>query len=101
MNGMEIITYLGNNLSAITTPIAAVAGSIFTVVFLRKNTATQEFEKIKAGKFKEVAEDLLNAGEMTHMEFYKANNFLQIAKKADSYYKEHPKSEEKATYDFF
>jgi hypothetical protein len=34
------------------------------------------------------------------MEFYKANNFLQIAKKADSYYKEHPKSEEKATYDF-
>ena len=72
----------------------------FTAIFLRHNTKTDEFEKIKTGQFKEVADDLLASGKMTYTEYYKANNFLTVAKKADGYYREHPRLEEKGTYDF-
>ena len=54
------------------------------VLFLRKNTQTTEFEKIKAGKFSEVVDQLLNSGKMSYLEYYKCKNFLQIAQKADS-----------------
>lgn len=100
MNGTEIISLLANNLEGISSAVGPVAGALFTAIFLRHNTKTDEFEKIKAGHFKEVAEDLLASGKMTYTEYYKANNFLKIAKKADSYYQENQKKEEKVTYDF-
>lgn len=100
MNGTEIITFLSNNLDTISSAVGPVAGALFTAIFLRHNTKTDEFEKIKAGQFKEVADDLLASGKMTYTEYYKANNFLTVAKKADGYYKEHPRLEEKGTYDF-
>ena len=100
MNGTEIITFLSNNLDTISSAVGPVAGALFTAIFLRHNTKTDEFEKIKTGQFKEVADDLLASGKMTYTEYYKANNFLTVAKKADGYYKEHPRLEEKDTYDF-
>ena len=100
MNGTEIITFLSNNLDTISSAVGPVAGALFTAIFLRHNTKTDEFEKIKTGQFKEVADDLLASGKMTYTEYYKANNFLTVAKKADGYYKEHPRLEEKGTYDF-
>lgn len=100
MNGTEIITFLSNNLDTISSAVGPVAGALFTAIFLRHNTKTDEFEKIKTGQFKEVADDLLDSGKMTYTEYYKANNFLTVAKKADGYYKEHPRLEEKGTYDF-
>lgn len=78
MTGTEIIQFVANNVSTFFSPVNVIAGSLFTAIFLRKNTATQEFEKIKAGKFQEVADELLESGKMTYTEFYKANNFLRF-----------------------
>jgi len=100
MNGTEIIAFLADNFPAVTSAVSAVTGGLFTAIFLRHNTATKEFEKIKAGQFKEVAEDLLKSGEMTHTEYYRANNFLVVAKKADAHYSKMPKRESFDAYDF-
>ena len=83
-----------------SSAVGPVAGALFTAIFLRHNTKTDEFEKIKAGKFKEVADDLLASGKMTYTEYYKASNFLTVAQKADQYYQEQPRSDEQGTYDF-
>ena len=100
MNGAEIIAFLSNGLESMSSAVGPVAGALFTAIFLRHDTKTDEFEKIKAGQFKEVANDLLSSGKMTYTEYYKANNFLKVAKKADSYYHDHSRFEEKGTYDF-
>ena len=85
MTGLEIIELLKRNVGEITTSIGAISGSLITAIFLRNNTSIKEFEKIKAGKFDEVVEELLSSGKMTYTEFYRAKNFLNIAKKADKY----------------
>lgn len=100
MSGTEIIALLSNGLETMSSAVGPVAGALFTAIFLRHNTKTDEFEKIKAGQFKEAANDLLMSGKMTYTEYYKANNFLMVAKKADNYYKEHPRIEEQGMYDF-
>lgn len=64
--------------------VPLIIGAIITAVFLRRNTTTQEFEKIKANKFAEVVDDLLESGKMTLTEYYKTKNFLKIAEMADS-----------------
>ena len=85
MTELEIIELLKGSVGEITTAIGAVAGSLITAIFLRNNTSIKEFEKIKAGRFEEVTEELLSSGKMSYTEFYKAKNFLNIAKKADKY----------------
>lgn len=81
--------------------ISAVTGGILTAIFLRHNTETAEFEKIKAGQFKEVTNELLKSGKMTYTEYYKANNFLSVAQKADEYYSEMNHNENGSkSYDF-
>lgn len=100
MNGTEIIAFLSSGLKTMSSAVGPVAGALFTAIFLRYNTKTDEFEKIKAGKFKEVADDLLASGKMTYTEYYKASNFLTVAQKADQYYQEQPRSDEQGTYDF-
>lgn len=100
MNGTEIIALLSNGIETMSSAVGPIAGALFTAIFLRHNTKTNEFEKIKAGQFKEVADELLRSGKMTYTEYYKANNFLVVAKKADSYYKEHPRTQEQGIYDF-
>lgn len=100
MNGTEIIDLLQSALPAVKSTIPSISGAIFTAIFLRKNTATKEFEKLKAGKLQEVADDLLKAGKMTYTEYYKAGNFLSIAKKADEEHSKMPHNNSKTTYDF-
>lgn len=100
MNGAEIISYLSTNAPAIWSGMGPVVGSLITVLFLRKNTATKEFEKIKAGKFDEVLDDLLSSGYLTYTELYKANNFLKIAKKADKYYSQKTHTETTCCFEF-
>lgn len=75
--------FLENGLSLTSASISSVVGAIIGTLFLRKNTKTSEFEKIKAGKFNVVIDQLLESGDMTYLEYYKCNNFLEIAKKAD------------------
>lgn len=100
MDGTEIISYLSTNALAIWSGMGPVVGSLITVLFLRKNTAATEFEKIKAGKFEEVLEDLLSSGHLTYTELYKANNFLNIAKKADKYYSQKSHIETTGSFEF-
>ena len=100
MNTTEIISYLSTNAPAIWSGIGPVVGSLITVLFLRKNTATTEFEKIKSGKFGDVLDDLLSSGHLTYTEFYKANNFLKIAKKADEYYSQNSHTESAGCFEF-
>lgn len=88
MTGTEIITFLSNNLSTVMSPINIVVGGLLTSVFLRHDTSVSEFEKIKSGQFKEVTKWLLESGNMTYVDYYQSNNFLEIAKKADKYYSE-------------
>ena len=68
--------------------IPSVVGGLMTALFLRGNTSSSEFEKIKAGKFSEALDDLLEARKMSYLELYKCRNFLSIAKKADEMYAE-------------
>lgn len=100
MNGTEIISLIQSALPVVQSVISAIGGAIFTAVFLRKNTSTQEFEKLKAGKMQEVADDLLESGKMTYTEYYKAGNFLSIAQKADEEYSKMPHDDPTAAYDF-
>ena len=100
MNETAIITFLRNNFPTIMTPIKSVIGGLLGAIFLRHNTATEEFEKIKAGQFREAADDLLKSGKMTYTEYYKANNFLIVAEKADEYYSKTHHESNSTTYDF-
>ena len=99
MTGMEIIALLSNSPTAISV-VSSVVGGLFTTIFLRRNTSVAEFEKIKNGQCKEVADSLLKAGKMTYVEYYQASNFLEVAKKADKYYSEIHHDNNNANYDF-
>ena len=83
MEPTSIIQIL-NQIPGFSNSVSLIIGSIITAVFLRRNTQAQEFEKIKANKFAEVANDLLESGKMTLTEYYKTKNFLKIAETADS-----------------
>lgn len=83
MEPTNIIQIL-NQIPGFSNSVSLIIGSIITAVFLRRNTQAQEFEKIKANKFAEVVDDLLESGKMTLTEYYKTKNFLKIAKMADS-----------------
>ena len=82
MEPTNIIEIL-NQIPGLSNSVSLIIGSIITAVFLRRNTQAQEFEKIKANKFAEVVDDLLESGKMTLTEYYKTKNFLDIAKIAD------------------
>ena len=100
MNGTEIISFLSDNFPTIMSTVGAISGSLFTAIFLRHNTSAKEFEKIKSGQLKEVADELLKSGKMTYTEYYKANNFLKIAQKADEYHSQSSKTPVDEAYDF-
>ena len=76
MTGNDLIQFLFQNIGTFQTAVGSIAGAIITTIFLRRNTATEEFEKIKAGKLGDVVDDLLESGKMTYTEYYKANNFF-------------------------
>lgn len=103
MNGNDLIIFLSENIRTLAPAVGSIAGAIFTAIFLRNNTSTKEFEKVKAGKLGEVAEDLLQSGKMTYTEYYKAKNYLTIVAKADKEYskKSHTKREESYNFDWF
>lgn len=101
MDGNALILCLQNGLE-IASKVGPIVGAIFAAIFLRKNTKDVEFEKLKAGKFREVADRLLASGYMTYTEFYKAANFLHVAELADQVFKQdyQNKADENQKYDF-
>lgn len=90
MNAIEIVKSI---LPYAGSAVSAICGGVITAIFLRNKTSVEEFEKIKAGRFEEATEELLASGRMTYSEFYKARNFLSIAKKADQYHEENQMEE--------
>ena len=50
-----------------------------TTLFIHRNTQIQERNKLKEAKFAEVADELLEKGQITYFEYYKCKNFLKIA----------------------
>lgn len=80
---MEMLEVLKVGASIVSPPIQSVVTALMTTLFLKRNTASTELEKIKAGKYNEVIDSLLKSGKMSYVDFYKCNNFLTVAKLAD------------------
>lgn len=74
---------LKNGMNIAGSMVNTIVGAILTTLFLRKNTANTEFEKIKAAKFADVVDELLDNGKMSYLEYWKCKNFLKIAQIAD------------------
>jgi|GEM_PF-2092296 len=79
----SIIAELSKAWPMIQPYISTVVSAVVASLFLRKNTSKTEIEKIKQAKFSELADKLLDGGHITHLEYYKCRNFINIAKKAD------------------
>ena len=83
MDITSLVETIGNNIVQFQPTIQGVVSAVLTTLFLRKNTNISEFEKMKAGKYSEALDDLLENGKITYFELYKCQNFLKIAKIAD------------------
>lgn len=79
----DLITTLKAAIPIVSLALQGSIAALFTMFFVRRTTASSEIEKLKAGKFTEVIENLLETGSMTYFEFAKCKNFLQIAQLAD------------------
>ncbi|MBQ2140285.1 MAG: hypothetical protein II433_04255 [Acidaminococcaceae bacterium] len=86
MDQNSLIEIIKGGISAVNSTLSAFVGAFFTTLFLRKDTKTTEFEKIKAGKFGEAIDQMLKNGKMTYLEYYKCNNFLDICKQSSKMY---------------
>lgn len=58
----SLAQFIQENQQILSSSLSAVVGSILTTLFMRKNTSIAEFEKIKAGHFEKVIENLLSNG---------------------------------------
>ena len=99
MDITSLVETIGNNIVQFQPTIQGVVSAVLTTLFLRKNTNISEFEKMKAGKYSEALDDLLENGKITYFELYKCQNFLKIAKIADEYHQE-KQEEESKFFDF-
>ena len=95
MASFDIVAFIQNNISTLTSSAQFVAGAVVSAMYLRKKTSietgTEEFEKIKSAKLGEAAELLLESGRITYTELWKMKNYAEIAKKADELIEEHSK----------
>lgn len=92
MEGSELIKWFANNVDATISVVKPIACAIIGAIFYRGQIEKKEFEKIKAGQFEKITEELLTDGKMTYSELYNMTNFLNIAKKADEEFKKLPNS---------
>ena len=85
MASFDITSFIQNNVSTLAPIAQAVAGTVVGAMLLRKKTGVEtgtiEFEKIKAGKFSEAVDILLESGKITYTEFFKMKNYSDIARK--------------------
>lgn len=77
--------YLENALSFTSDAVKCLLAALISTVFIRRDTAKSELEKLKTGKFDKVIGRLLDEGKMTYLEFYKCRNLLSVAKLADEH----------------
>lgn len=80
---MEIIDVLKTGSTILSPAMQSVVTAMMTTLFIRRNTVSSELEKIKACKFHELIDELLENGKMSYVEFFKCKNFLKVAELAD------------------
>ena len=99
---LNMLQEIGSQIAPIARDtIPELLTAFITTMFLNKKVQSKEcLNKLKNKKFFEVAENLLENGHITYLEFYKCNNFLKIAKLADKYKKAGTKEENGANFDF-
>ncbi len=103
LNTNNLIDIFEKGVSYFQPALSTVVGTVLSTLFLKKNTNQLEFEKIKAGKFNEVVDFLLDTGKMSYFEYYKCRNFLNVAKLADRYeedFKEFKTNQKSSSLDF-
>ena len=79
-------TIITESLNIIQPAISTMVSTLFATMFLSRNTRTSEMDKLKAGKYKELCDELLKDGKMTYYEYFKCSNFFKVAKLADIEY---------------
>lgn len=100
MNESFMLEILKGAISFGSSTVSGIVQALLTTLFLRKNTSTNEFEKIKTNRFSEVIDSLLNSGKMTYLEYYKCTNFLEIARIADEKINKEDNQSNTNKYDF-
>lgn len=90
MDEMSLIQLLQNGLPFVESIVPSFIGTLLTTLFLRKDTSISEFEKIKANKFGEVIDSLIDSGKMTYKDLSECRNVMQIAEYADQHLKKDP-----------
>lgn len=103
MDTNSLIDIIENGVTYFQPALSTVVGAVLSTLFIKRNTNQPEFEKIKAGKFNEVVDFLLDTGKMSYFEYYKCRNFLNVAKLADRYeedFKEFKNNQKGSSFDF-
>lgn len=103
MDTNNLINIFENGVTYFQPALSTVVGAVLSTLFLKRNTSQPEFEKIKAGKFNEVVDFLLDTGKMSYLEYYKCRNFLNVAKIASRYeeeFKEFKTNQESGSFEF-
>lgn len=99
----NLIDIIENGVTYFQPALSTVVGAVLSTLFIKRNTNQPEFEKIKAGKFNEVIDFLLDTGKMSYFEYYKCQNFLNVAKLADRYedaFKEFKNNQKSNSFNF-
>ncbi|RKJ41240.1 DUF2806 domain-containing protein [Acutalibacter sp. 1XD8-33] len=75
----------GNVLPTIVdTAVPMVVQGVMTILFADKNSSPAMIAQIQSGNFSSAIKSLASEGKLTAYDFYKWNNILKIAQKADS-----------------
>ncbi len=88
MNNFLMTNNNGGIIDVASSAIQEVVKAIMATLFLRRNTEIKEFEALKEKKFASVADQLLENGNISYLEYYKCKNFMHIAEIADRIYSE-------------
>ncbi|CYV02855.1 DUF2806 domain-containing protein [Streptococcus suis] len=84
----ELIATVSENKETINAIISLISGSILGTVLTNKKKQSEELSQQKVSIFNKKIQELLDNGELTYVEFYKAKNYGIIAEKADQIQRE-------------
>jgi len=92
-----IVSIVREALPLVQSAVPAIVGGFITAMFMRGNTSRAEFEKLKAGKFSDAVDSLVESRELTLTELVKCKNLIRIAEIADREYAKKATDEAKSS----
>jgi len=104
MDEISVIESAESGLRILTPTLQHIVIVLVSTLFSRGGARSREIEKLKNATFNDIAKDLLKSGDLTHLEYYKCNNFLKIAEIADEIVrnsKSKEYNEDKFDFDWF